>query len=87
MHESGMIRDLVRRAEAAAREAGAARVAGISVWLGALSQMSAAHFRDHFDVDARGTLVEGAVLSLEESDDVRHPQAQAVMLRAVELEV
>jgi hydrogenase nickel incorporation protein HypA/HybF len=87
MHESGMIRDLVRRAEDAARDAGAKRIAGLSVWLGALSQMSPAHFRDHFDSDARGTLVEGAHLTLEASDDVRHPQAQSVMLQSLELEV
>jgi hydrogenase nickel incorporation protein HypA/HybF len=85
MHESGMIRDLLRRAEAVAREAGASRITGLSVWLGALSQMSAAHFREHFDLDARGTLAGSATLSIEESSDEGHPQAQAVILVAVDV--
>ena len=34
MHETGLIRDLCPPAEAAACEAGAARVTGATVWLG-----------------------------------------------------
>jgi hydrogenase nickel incorporation protein HypA/HybF len=85
MHETGMIRDLVRRVEIAAREAGARRVSGVAVWLGALSQMSGEHFRAHFDEEARGTIAEGARLILEISDDAAAPHAQSVMLRSVDL--
>jgi hydrogenase nickel incorporation protein HypA/HybF len=85
MHETGMIRDLVRRVEIAAREAGARRVSGVVVWLGALSQMSDEHFRMHFDEEARGTIAEGARLSLEISEDAAAPNAQSVMLRSVDL--
>ncbi len=53
MHETGLIRDLVHRLEAAARDAGAEAVSGVQVWLGALSQMSAEHFREHFDDEVR----------------------------------
>ena len=37
--------------------------AGATVWLGALSQMSAEHFREHFDAEVRGTVAEGAALT------------------------
>ena len=87
MHETGIVRDLVRRVESAARQAGAVRVAGVTVWLGALSQFSPAHFREHFDDEARGTLAEHAHLSIEASDDPRDPNALSVMIRTLELEV
>lgn len=87
MHETGMIRDLVHRLEAAARDAGAETVAGVEVWLGALSQMSAEHFREHFDEEVRGTVAEGARLKVEVSNDPTDPRAQSVMLQSVELNV
>lgn len=87
MHETGIVRDLVRRVESAAEDAGAIRVVGISVWLGALSQFSPAHFREHFDEEARGTLAAHAKLSIEASDDPGDPNALSVMIRDLELEV
>jgi hydrogenase nickel incorporation protein HypA/HybF len=87
MHETGIVRDLVRRMDQAAREAGATRVSGASVWLGALSQFSPAHFRAHFDDEAHGTLAEGAVLRIEVSQDPLHPQAQSVMMQSLDLDI
>lgn len=87
MHETGLIHNLVHRLEAAARDAGAERVSGAVVWLGALSQMSAEHFREHFDTEVRGTVADGATLTLEVSDDPEAPEAQSVVLRSVELKV
>jgi hydrogenase nickel incorporation protein HypA/HybF len=87
MHETGLVRDLVRRVEVSARDAGAEKVVGVTVWLGALSQMSPEHFREHFEAEVRGTLAEGAALTLESSDDPTHPNAQSVMLQSVELAV
>jgi hydrogenase nickel incorporation protein HypA/HybF len=84
MHETGIIRDLVHRVEVAAFDAGAEGVSRVEVWLGALSQMSAEHFREHFDAEVRGTLAEGATLKLEVSNDLNHPQAHSVMLRSVD---
>lgn len=87
MHETGIVRDLVRHIERAAREAGANRVTVVRVWLGALSQFSPAHFREHFDDEARGSLAEGAELDIELSQDVRHPNAQSVMMQSLDLDV
>ena len=85
MHETGIVRQLIRRLQQSAREAGATRVEGVSVWLGALSQFSPAHFRAHFDEEAAGTLAEGAALSIEVSDDVTHRDALHVMVQSAEL--
>jgi len=87
MHESGIVRDLIRRLEEAARDAGAERVSGVVVWLGALSQFSPEHFREHFADEARGTLVEGAALRIETSQDIGHAEAQHVVMRSVDLEL
>jgi hydrogenase nickel incorporation protein HypA/HybF len=87
MHESGIIHNLMHRLEAAARDAGAERISGATVWLGALSQISAEHFREHFDTEARGTVAEGATLIIEVSNDLASQDALSVVLRSVELEV
>jgi hydrogenase nickel incorporation protein HypA/HybF len=85
MHETGIVRDLVRRIESAAREAGAERIARVSVRLGALSQFTEAHFRIHFDEDVAGTLAEGAVLVIETAEDPLDPHAQDVLIQSVDL--
>lgn len=87
MHESGVVRALVDRMDRVARDAGALRVAGATVWLGAFSQFSREHFQAHFDEESRGTLAEGAVLHLELSDDVAHPDAQHVVMRNIDLDM
>jgi hydrogenase nickel incorporation protein HypA/HybF len=87
MHETGLIRDLVHRLEAAALDAGAGKVSGVEIWIGALSQMSPEHFREHFEEEIRGTVADGASLTIERSDDIDDPRAQSVVLRSVELQV
>lgn len=87
MHETGIVRDLVRKVEQAGRDAGAIKVARIDVWLGALSQFSPHHFREHFDDEALGTIAEGAELGIESSIDISDPNAQSVMIRGLELDV
>lgn len=87
MHETGIVRDLVNRLVAAAREAGAERVSGVEIWVGALSQFSPEHLREHFDDEARGTIAQDAELRIEASQDVFDPNAQSLMLRNIDLEV
>ena len=55
MHETALVRDVVRRIEDVARATGARRVTGAKVWLGALSHLSAEHFREHFAIEAQGS--------------------------------
>jgi len=87
MHETGIVRDLVRRLETVARDAGAEAVSGVEVWLGALSQFSPLHFREHFEDEAKGTIAEGARIDIVASDDPADPDALHVTIRSVDLEV
>lgn len=86
MHEAGLMRDLMRKITDLAAAEGARRVTGVTVWLGALSHMSPAHFREHFDQAAAGTLAEGARLTCETSADIGDPHAEAILLRSIETE-
>ena len=86
MHETATVRDIVRRIEDLARAAGERRVTGAKVWLGALSHLSAEHFREHFAIEARDTIAAGAVLEIEVSDDPEDPHAQHVRLESVDLD-
>jgi len=86
MHEAHLISDLLHKIEALASENVGSRVVAVEVWLGALCHISAAHFREHFERETKGTLAENAALSLLVSDDLRHPQAQDIVLRSVSLE-
>jgi hydrogenase nickel incorporation protein HypA/HybF len=86
MHETGIVRDLVRRLEEAARNSGAERVSGVMVWLGALSLFSPEHFRAHFDDEARGSIAGSATLRIETSRDIAHPDAQHVVIQSIDLE-
>jgi hydrogenase nickel incorporation protein HypA/HybF len=86
MHEAALTSDLLRRIEKIAAAEKAVRVAQVSVWLGALSHMSASHFVEHFERVAAGTVAEGAGLQVTVSDDVGHARAQDIVLESVELE-
>ena len=87
MHETGIVRDLVQRVACVAAEADAAEVREVRVWLGALSQFSPEHFREHFDDETRGTPLERTALSIDASQDVDDPRAQQVVLLSVDLDV
>jgi hydrogenase nickel incorporation protein HypA/HybF len=86
MHEAGLMRDLMRKITGLAAAENASRVTGVTVWLGALSHMSPAHFREHFDQAAAGTLAEGATLHCETSGDITDPNADGILLRSIETE-
>jgi hydrogenase nickel incorporation protein HypA/HybF len=85
MHETALVRDVVRRIEDLARATGARRVTGARVWLGALSHLSAQHFREHYEIEARNSIAASAALSIEASSDLDHPHAQQVRLESVDL--
>ena len=86
MHETALVRDLVRRIEDLARATGARRVTRAKIWLGALSHLSPEHLREHFAVEARDTLAARAALNIEMSRDSEDPHAQHVRLESVDLD-
>ena len=86
MHEHGLMKHLMRRVEEVAAAEKAERVTKVSVWLGALSHMSPAHFAEHFETAAAGSIAEGAEVECETSGDIRDPKATDVVLLGVEVE-
>jgi hydrogenase nickel incorporation protein HypA/HybF len=86
MHETGLVRDVVRRIDDLARSTSARRVTRVRVWLGALSHLSVEHFREHYAIEARDTTAAEAVLEIEASTDPADPNAQEVRLESVDLE-
>lgn len=86
MHETALVRDLVRRIGELAQAAEARRVTRVRVWLGALSHLSAEHFREHFAVETRATLAADAVLEIEVSSDAASPDAQQIRLASIDIE-
>ena len=86
MHEKALMDDLMRKIEAEARAEGGRRVTRIRVRLGALSHFTEAHFREHFEHAARGTIAEGAAIDAESRTDPTEPNAQGVVLELLELE-
>jgi len=85
MHEAGLIRDLLHKIDELAARESAASVTRVSVWLGALSHISAEHFREHFENETTGSIAESAELHIDTSDDIQHPQAQDILLRSIEV--
>lgn len=86
MHEASLMTNLMHRIEDIARAEEARRVVGVSVWLGALSHMSEAHFAEHFEQAAAGTIAAGARLEVTLSTDTNHANAQDILLKSVEVE-
>jgi hydrogenase nickel incorporation protein HypA/HybF len=83
MHEASLMKNLMARIDEVAKAENAKRVTGISVWLGALSHMSAAHFAEHFEESSAGTLAEGAKIETTVSTDIHDPKAQEIVLTDV----
>ena len=86
MHEKSLIDNLVKKIEALAAAHGADRITGVKVRLGALSHISAEHFREHFEHETGGTIAEGASLEVEVSEDLNDPHAQDILLVSVDVE-
>ena len=85
MHEMSLINDLIHKMEGIARERNVAKITGAKVRLGALSHISADHFRDHFVEGVKGTVAEGAALEIEIAEDLADPHAQDILLISVDV--
>jgi hydrogenase nickel incorporation protein HypA/HybF len=85
MHETALVRDIVHRIQDLVCSSGA-RVVRARIWLGALSHLSAQHFREHFAMEARESSAAGTQLDIDVSDDVDNPDAQHIRLISVDLD-
>jgi hydrogenase nickel incorporation protein HypA/HybF len=87
MHETSLFKGLLNQLSTIAAENGASRVTGVKVRIGALSNITADHFREHFEDASIGTLAEGAQLDVEENGDVMDANAMHMVIESVELDV
>lgn len=86
MHEFSLIANLIKKIRSLAGEHPGRKIVAVNVTLGALSHISASHFREHFAQASRGTAAEGARLNVESKSDIADPHAQEIILESVELE-
>ena len=86
MHEMSLMADLMRKIDRLARE-NDSRITTVRVRLGALSHISASHFREHFKKTARGGPAAAATLIVTESADEHAADAQDIVLESVDVEV
>jgi hydrogenase nickel incorporation protein HypA/HybF len=86
MHEQSLMIDLMRKINAIGEEQQAKTISCVKVRLGALSHISAEHFREHFVQAAKGSCAEKAELEIEVLTDLNDPHAQDIMLDSVEIE-
>jgi hydrogenase nickel incorporation protein HypA/HybF len=66
VHELSIACSLVETCEAAARQAGAARVEAVQLRIGALAGVDGDALRFGYDIAVAGTLLEGSTLRIEE---------------------
>ena len=85
MHEFSLMADLLKKIDKVALGQNAERVVAVRVKLGALSHISASHFREHFVQGTKGTRAEGARLDVEVSEDSKDPNAQEILLQSIEV--
>lgn len=69
MHESSLLKNLMRQIDEAALQAGGGRVAVVRMKLGPLAHIEPDHLREHFEEAARGTAAERARLEIETTND------------------
>jgi len=85
MHEQSLMDDLMQKILMLAAKDQARQVTRVSVFLGALSHMSAEHFKEHFSISAKGTIAENAVLDAFESDDIDDKHANSILLKSIDV--
>lgn len=85
MHEFSLMAGLLKKIESVAIQQKARKVVGVSIKLGALSNISAGHFREHFEEAAKNSIADGATLEIEESGDTYADDAQDILIKDIEV--
>lgn len=86
MHEHSLIKNLIEKAKDIALKQRGGKILSLKIRLGALSHISADHFKEHFNNETPGTVLDGATLVVEEQKDTNDPLAQEIVLESVEFE-
>ncbi|MFW7379544.1 MAG: hydrogenase/urease maturation nickel metallochaperone HypA [Oligoflexus sp.] len=86
MHEYTMIHQLMSNIASIAEGEGAKKVRCLKLKLGAMLEISAEHFQEHFNQVAKGSIAEDALLILDRSEDPYEPDAQAILIEMMEID-
>jgi hydrogenase nickel incorporation protein HypA/HybF len=86
MHEHSLMADLMRKLNAISQDQESKNILSVKIKLGALSHISADHFREHFFEAAKSTSAVNAQLNIEVLTDLNDPHAQEILLDSVEVE-
>jgi hydrogenase nickel incorporation protein HypA/HybF len=85
MHELSLLSDIINKIQSISRENGGAAITRARIRLGALSHISAEHFRKHFYQAVPGTAAANSELEIIEAKDIDDPRAQDIILESVDL--
>lgn len=85
MHEFSLMADLLKKIETIANENDADKVTQVAVKIGAMAHISADHFREHFVEGTKGSMAEGAALTVEMDDDPEADTAQDILLVSIDV--
>lgn len=85
MHETAVIRGLVRKLCELVKQQGASGVEKLNVTLGALSHFTPEHFRRHLEIETRDTVLENVEVICRQSTDINDPNANGVTVNQVTL--
>ena len=85
MHESSLMIGLLKKITSIAVQQKATKIISVGIKLGALSNITADHFREHFVEAAKDSIAEGANLIIEESTDFMDQNAQDILVTEVEV--
>lgn len=85
MHEQSLMNNLMNKILSLAEKEKATQVTKVSVKLGALSHMSPEHFKEHFNISAKGTIAENAAIDAQEDLDINDPNAQTILLKSIDV--
>ncbi len=86
MHEFSLLRSIFTKLDELQNENQGKSIKKITIKLGALSHISAEHFKEHFDQLNVGKPYVHAQLDLVVSNDQYDPNAQQVLLQSIEVE-
>ncbi|MFM8859444.1 MAG: hydrogenase/urease maturation nickel metallochaperone HypA [Methylocystis sp.] len=87
MHEAHLMNDFISKIEQIAFQENAKKVISVKVWLGALTNMSSAHFLEHFMQSSAGTILEGAHIETVISQDLLDKNAQNILIDSLEVDL
>jgi hydrogenase nickel incorporation protein HypA/HybF len=79
------MKGLIRQVAEVAMANGGGQIRRVRVKLGALSNITPGHFREHFEWEAVGTVLSGAELDIDTSNDITAPDAGDIVITDVEV--